>query len=649
MSMFNLEPAAFLLSVFCLVYSLTVNRTQYSLPDGFKNTFLSQHFMFLVLIISNMLSAASSVLGVYINPYASESLVLWQYLLHAVYFVFHSTLAMSFALYIMNVNGASIGRSRKFFIAFILPYVLGELLVLTNVFTDFAFYMDENYVYHRGPLMPILYIIGLGYFVVGFVFFFRYKKAMAVRDARAIGVMMTMSACGVLVQAAHPELMVELFCEALTFLGLMLMLEERRGHTDPITGALNRIALVDANRRLISTGQGYRIILVKLSDMHVFLRMYNGMEMGDLLMQISAWLTSLSSEQNLYNFRDGDFAILYSEISDFDIYRIADKILKRFNEEWTTEDEAYKLEATVSIIRVPEDVSTLDDLMGILTSGYSKTGVGSRMVSFDEISVFQHDQQVEKSLREAMKNKQLEVYYQPIWSEEEEKVVGAEAVLHVNNDILQGLSPEMYLPIAEQSGLIWDIGMFVFEEVCRFIRGDKAQQYGISFIEINFSEQQFTSESLVSSLEKIRTKYDVPGNVLNLEIMKSATVRDPSMIPHTMDALKALGYSFSFGDFGSGAFDLSGLIRNGYKNVRINRSLLWDAEFDEKISMTLGQMVHMLRGMGFNVIQDGVETEYQYRLNRETGANLIQGHLVGDMLSEEEFVDIIRTKKKLHS
>ena len=101
--------------------------------------------------------------------------------------------------------------------------------------------------------------------ILGVIFFLRYKKAISKTDAQAVGVMIGLSALGVIIQGVRSDLLVELFAESLTFLGLMVMLEERGGHIDPVTGALNRAALVDANRRLIETGQTYRVILLKLT------------------------------------------------------------------------------------------------------------------------------------------------------------------------------------------------------------------------------------------------------------------------------------------------------------------------------------------------------------------------------------------------
>ncbi len=638
MTLLNLEPAAFLLSLFCLVYSLTVNKRRFLLPKGLWGMLQDQHFMFLVVLTSNLVSAASSVAGAALIPYASAQIVGWQYFLHVCYFFAHSTLSLCFALYIMAVNGATIGRDRTFFIGYCFPYLISEIMVLTNSFTGFAFRMDENFVYHRGTLIPLLYLIGLGYFVSGFIFFFRYKKAISTKDGMSIGIMMMLSAVGVVIQAFRSDFAVELFCESLTFLGMMMMLEDRRSHADPLTGALNRNALVDANRRLIENDRSYQLVLVKLSNMHEYLRMFNGKTMAELQRQIIGWLSSFTSEQNFYCFREGDFVLLYPDASIVEVGRNAEQIVERFKDDWKSGDEAYKLEVMVTLIRVPEDVSTLGDLMGTLDFGYSRAGIGSRLVPFDEISAFHRDRRVEQALRDALKNNRLQICFRPILSVVENRVVAAEGVLFVDHDLLRGLPADMYLTIAVQCGLIWDLGIFAFEGICRFAGDGLLERLGLSYLELRIPSQHFMYEDVVSEYEKVRAKYGVPTSAIRMEFMVDGTEGDASAAGLARETMRALGYSFSFGDFGSGYLDLSHLLQGNYNNIRIGKSLLWDAGRNEDLAQMLASMVGLVRERGYSVLVDGVETPEQLALAKRIGADFVEGRQISGPLSAEEMI-----------
>ena len=151
----NFDLPAFLLSVFSLVYCFTVKRRQYVPPKTLKAKLTSQHFVFTVLLITNAVSSGTSVLGLLLE-HAPSRFYFWQYLTYALYFIFHSTLSICFALYIMDVTGTGANWRKAAFVLFSLPYAVSEVLVLINSFNGWTFRIDGDMSYHRGPLMYLL-------------------------------------------------------------------------------------------------------------------------------------------------------------------------------------------------------------------------------------------------------------------------------------------------------------------------------------------------------------------------------------------------------------------------------------------------------------------------------------------------------------
>ena len=642
MNSIDLETAAFLLSMLCLIYSLSVKRKQYKLSVKTKNILLDNHIVFLVMLLSIIVSAAASVSGSVLQKYASESTIYFQYLFHAIYYFAHNILSICFALYIMDINGSSAGRKPLFFLCFSMPFLLCELMVLTNRFTGFTFYIDDQLIYHRGSLITFVYISGILYFVLGFVFFFRHKRAISKTDRNTIGFLMSLSVVGVAIQAVDSSIAVELFFESLTTVGLMLMIEERSGHVDPTTGALNRVALTEDCRRLLGNGQSFRIVLVNLSNIDMFAKLFNGREMDNLLMQVSSWLTSISSDESMYNYRSNDFALLYNTTDDHEITEVTDIVLKRFEHDWKSGEATLRLEASVSVIRMPEDVSNLDELMEILTSGYRKTSAGSHLVTHDELSAHQRSRKIEQSLRDAVENNLLRVWYQPIWSVDEQRTVSAEALLRIDSEELRGISPAVYIPIAEQCGVIREIGLFVFEDVCRFLKCINDQDLGISYIELNLSLYQFLYDDLAERFEEIRKRYGITPDMLNLEITETASIADSPIVEKTLKKLRTLGYTFSLDDFGTGYSTLVQFIRISYKNVKIDKSLLWESDKSEMSARLLDSLTHLIRSLGCNVVQEGVETKEQLSRTAGSGGNLIQGYYFSKPIPENDFIAYVK-------
>ena len=642
----SFEIAAFILTLVCLVYSLTVKRRQYKVRGSLAAKLQNQHFVFLLLLLSNLFASAASVGGVFLQEIASARVVFWQYLLHALYFIFHSTLSICFALYIMNVNGTSIGRSKRFYILFALPYCVAELLVLTNSCTGLAFYMDDHFVYHRGALMPVLYAIGAFYIILGFVFFVRYNQAVSRVDRNAIGVVIVMAALGIVIQALHPELLVELFAEALAFLMLMVLLEERSGHIDPLTGALNRLALADANRRLILTNQHYSLILVKLNNLELYSRLFDGRELEKLLRQISAWLIDISSEQDLFCYGRGEFAIVLMDPSREAAEKKAKQILSRFEQDWKSSKMTLRLDATVAVVHIPEEAATLEQLDEMLTAVYQNQEAGTRLLRYDELMAFQRRFNMELALRRAIEGKKLRVWYQPIWSTEKRRTVAAEGLLRIDDEEFRGISPEVYIPIAEKSGLIRDIGMFVFAECCRFLQEHPVETENLMYIELNLSIYQFVYDDLAKAFEQIRSAVGIPASRINIEITETASEQAVAGVAEGIEQLRRLGYTFSLDDFGSGYSNLNRLIAGDFVNVKIDKPLLWEADKNPNTRRLLENLTHIIRGLGYNVIQEGVETQAQLERVTASGGNLIQGYYFSRPLPEGEFLRYLQAERE---
>ena len=636
----NFEMPAFLLSLLCYVYSLTAKHRQYIMPKGFKNKLTSQHFMFLVMLVTNMLSSLASIVGVYLMDATFEGAAFWQYFFHACYFVFHTTLAVSFTLYIINVTGTSLNWKKWAHILFYIPFFVAQILILTNNFTGWAFYMDET-GYHRGPLMLLLYAIGVIYIIMGFVFFIKNKKAISKVDSYAVAIFIIIATVGIALQAVKSSWLVELFSEALACLVLMMVLEEKTGHIDPVTGLLNRVAFIDANRKLMGSKQKYEIILIKLKDLDKSIKGFSGREADSFLMKVASFITAESGVVEVYTYRREDFGVIFREEDERHAMDFINKVLARFDKEWFIDNVHVKAEAVATLIKVPDNIDTLKALENIVSSGYQSKKSGSYFVPLEVVMQLMRSSVYENALREAIKDGKLTLHYQPIWSVKEGRTVSAEALLRVDKDELRNISPEIYIPIAERTGLIKDIGLFVFEEACRFLKNERLRGRGLYYVEINLSVYQFLYDDLVDSFEAIRKRYEIPSSMINLEITETAATMDGYNVLETLERFKDLGYTLSLDDFGTGYSNIMRMIGSHYQNVKIDKFILWNMSRDSKDAELLESLVGFIKGLGSDIIQEGVETKRQLDLAISLGADFIQGYYFSKPVPQEEFFDYL--------
>lgn len=634
----NLDPAALVLSSLCLVYIMTTRGRQYVPPKGLKAQLLSQHFVFMMLLLVSILSAAASVGSICLMERPDAQHFFLQYTLLELYFLLHTTMAMLFALYVMNVNGTAIGRKKRFYWFFTLPYLAGELVTLSNPLTNLVFYLDADLVYHRGILMPFLYCLAGVYVLTGLYFFILYQRAIPRADRIAICSVFILSVAGACIQAFRPEILSELFAESLTILGFMVMLEDRTGATDPTTLVFNRRAFLDANRRYMETKQTYSILLVKLVDLDRYSRLFDTRDVDNLLVAVARWLETVVDREYIFRFGQEDFALTFVDRWGKNVEDAAHRILTRFTSPWRADETEVQLEAIVSIIKVPQDVDSLSLLQDLLLWGYQKASPGSLLVTHDELAALKRQLAVEDALRRALDRQSLQIWYQPIWSSDSGTIVAAEALSRLIDDELGFVPPDEFIPVAEKTGLIHELGAFVFKEACRMLSDYRLRDKGIHYLELNLSLYQLLREGVLEKLEQYRAAYGVEAAQINLEITESVSSDEIPAVQELLRHLQELGYTFSLDDYGTGYSNLARLIEGSYANVKIDKSLLWGGEKNPSTVTLLRNMIRIIRSLDMNVVQEGVETREQLERVVKAGCNLIQGYYFSKPLQEADFI-----------
>lgn len=218
-----LELSALLLSLFCLIYSVVGRRKLYfPLPRKLLAFIKNRHSIFLFLLLTVILSAGASVSGTIGHSVGAKAWLLEFF--HSVYYFVHNAVSVSFALYIFDMSGPARKKGWRFYFLFLLPFLIGELLILTNSFTHLCFYVDEDLVYHRGQLVWAFYAVAGLYIVSGLAYFGMHARSISKGDRTATLILITVAVAGVVLQAFW-KVLVELFFDSIAFLGFMALLE----------------------------------------------------------------------------------------------------------------------------------------------------------------------------------------------------------------------------------------------------------------------------------------------------------------------------------------------------------------------------------------------------------------------------------------
>ncbi len=606
-----------------------------------------QSRVFLLILLFVAFSAVNDIASNYIENscVATGSLFTVQYVTQILYLVAHQTLAPLYALYIMMVDGAGVKRRRGYFVLLLLPMFLAITMVATNPLTEWIFYYDANADFQRSAGEAVIYVISGIYLLVSMYYMIRYRKAVSRTTNLALWYFFSFTIVGVAVQYFSPELKVELFAESISLLGVMLTVENEDEFVDSASRVYNRQAFQIDNVRMLHTGHKYAVVCLNMTNMRFYTRMLDYNDMTEVVRMMAQWLRDLSKDVSVYRITPNNLAliILYHDVEQVDA--IVDRIEDRFADGWVYKNVSLDLNTLIRVAMVPEELSEPDLLLELAEENAEVEHQGVQVQRGSELYFITRRAQVEEALKRALGEGRFEVYYQPIWDAEKDRIVSAEALLRLNDPVLGRLSPDELIPIAERNGMIVEIGLVVFEEVCAFLAEKRVKRLGLEYVEVNMSIYQLIMGNTLERFREIMKRYDIRPEQINLEITETASVNAASSPIGVINDMKQAGFTFSLDDYGTGYSNLTYIISMDFLNIKSDKGLLWDADKNRNSRMLLGDTIRMLRRLGVNVIQEGVETKYQLDFVLNAGANLIQGFYFSQPLRPDAFIDYVERFK----
>ncbi len=248
-------------------------------------------------------------------------------------------------------------------------------------------------------------------------------------------------------------------------------------------------------------------------------------------------------------------------------------------------------------------------------------------------------------LTRAVQEKAFDVVYQPIYSKTKKRYSSAEALVRLKDTTTVGfISPEYFIPLAEEQGLINELDNIVFEKVCEFAAREKLWQYGIDYIEVNLSGMHSVDQSVVAQLTRIMTKHGVHPGFFNLEITETASIDGGEMLEYNMDRFRKMGCHFSMDDFGTGYSNLAQMARVHFDLVKLDKSLIWPCfgEDPDEPMIILNSCIDMILLLGVKIVAEGVETREQAELLLNKGVEYLQGYLFSKPVNENDFMAKIK-------
>lgn len=419
---------------------------------------------------------------------------------------------------------------------------------------------------------------------------------------------------------------------------------------DDLTGLANRALLQDRlEQSILFARRSKRLVAALLLDLDRF-KIINdslGHSFGDRLLQIVAerLRQSVRDADTVARLGGDEFVILLAEVAnEEDVGKVAKKILERLAAPFHIDDREITVTASLGISIYPRDGEDEETLIrnADIAMYRAKEEGNSFCLYAPEMNLVVHEaMEMESDLRRALDRCKLLLHYQPKIDLHDGSIIGAEALLRWLHPTRGLIPPDLFIPLAEETGLILPIGEWVLQQICRQIRQWQTRGLSVVPIAANLSARQFRNENLAQTVRQILQKQGVRPQLLELELTESMIMREPQASAETMQQLSDLGVSMALDDFGTGYSSLNYLRRFPVNGLKIDRSFICDVGQDPSASAVVTSIVAIARSLGLQSIAEGVETQQQLEFLRNCGCDCCQGYLFWAPLDVDDFTALL--------
>ncbi|MFF2752302.1 EAL domain-containing protein [Psychrobacillus sp. NPDC058041] len=403
---------------------------------------------------------------------------------------------------------------------------------------------------------------------------------------------------------------------------------------DHLTGLWNRRALKEHLREKLIQEDGLtnEIAILRIDlDRFKLINESLGYNYGDELLKKIAdrLIPYIDKSNNLYRQSGDEFVYILKGKSREETSLFAESILKELSKPIYLDHQEYFVTASIGISMFPSDGKKMDELLIKADQAlYIAKDRGRAHYRFYQEQMnlsFPNEVLMESHLRRAIEKEELSIHFQPQVNLVTGETNSFEALLRWNNRKFGYVTPMQFIPLAEESGIIMQIGDWVLDEVCKQLKCWQKKGYRPVRIAVNISPKQFKQENFALKIREKLNKYQLSPNSLEVEITESA-MTDMQDTFTMLKELKDIGVIISIDDFGTGYSSLSYLKKYPIDIIKIDQSFIKDIEIDEKNAAIATTIIQLAHSLGMEVIAEGVEKDRQVEILKEANCQKAQGY-----------------------
>jgi len=433
----------------------------------------------------------------------------------------------------------------------------------------------------------------------------------------------------------------------------------RYANYDRLTGLANRTLFMDRLSHLMSKRKSDKyysaLLFIDLDHFKSINDTFSHSTGDEILKVISKSLQSVVRKEDTLSRHGGDeFTILLESLdTPLDAARIAEKTLKKLQVPITIENHTFYVTASIGITIAPNDSSDPETLLRYSDIAmYEAKAAGRNQFAFytHELSKQANDRVIiESDLRTAVENNEFELYYQPQINAETKKIIGAEALIRWIHPEKGMILPLKFIPIAESSGQILEIGKWVIQQAMKDMKKWKDDDRDISIISINLSVRQLNDNGLITIIKDSLEATECDPSWIEFEITEGYAMSDHQTATSLLEEIHELGCKLSIDDFGTGYSSLAYLKRLPIQKLKIDQSFVQDIPGNVDDEAIVSAVILIAKSLNLSVIAEGVETELQQSFLLEHDCYLAQGYLYSKPIPKAEFENFLAFTPQFHN
>ena len=634
---------ALVISIATVIFNLIERRTR-----------TRQAVVFHLILIGIAISALSAFLTVLIRNYSINYSVIpipdAKKLMSACqigYFVPHSSMAPLFYLYVLLVTGAYYRMSKRRKILALIPCIIAEILVLSNLFAPVVWSFDDKLQKVRGPGESVVYLAAVFYLSLSVVYLLVYWQAVTARRRWGIVYVYSLTVAGVLIQLFFQKMQIELAFEALALAGVMLTVEKEDDRLDSATGVYNRNALQKDMDNYFRLGRAFHVIVVRLTNTDIIQRITGSSDRDTISVNVSKFLRNIHPQNEIYRPGPTVFVLACPDYTGKRVRETAQSIENRFLLSWNCHGMDVRLNTMIFWAGSPQELSSTEDVL-LMADGALSEEWQKGILEGDVLGTLKREAEVEKALARAVEDHTMEVYYQPVYRMQNKTLVAAEASIRLTDPTLGQVLPEEIISVAKRNNMIDRLGLMTLEEVFAFLDTGIPSELRLNAFNVGAYAIQLLHPDFLPRIRAIVERYRSKPEMINIEIREFSLSENYGELKNVLLALKEMGFLITLDRYATRDANLQALLSVDFDMVTLDFGIVPEeiARYerpDRDLNFSVVKnSISLIHGLGRRTLVKNVHTQEQVDALEEAEVNFLQGDFYSQPVSQSELIGLLR-------